>query len=102
MPIALGEQNPSQRHALLGRTQADLAESLFDIVPGTAGQCRLNRRALDLSCRRGNSQSETRLWHRGRSHCPLRDLLLDYQQTIISGQGHRRVDSLVQESDDDN
>src|SRR6185312_9548177 len=38
MPVALAEQDPAERHALAGRTQADLAQHRFHVVPRTAGQ----------------------------------------------------------------
>ena len=38
MPVALGEQDPAERHPLAGRAQPDLAQHRFHVVPGAAGQ----------------------------------------------------------------
>src|SRR5581483_9115476 len=40
MTLALAEQEPAQRHALAGRTQADRLQQLVDVMPRTAGQGR--------------------------------------------------------------
>src|SRR6516165_5407210 len=38
VPVALGEQDPAERHTLPGRTQADAAQLGLDVMPGTAGE----------------------------------------------------------------
>jgi len=52
MAVAFAEQDPAQRHALAGRTQADLAQHGFHVVPGASGQIRAGRkRGFGLSRR---------------------------------------------------
>src|SRR3974390_558333 len=38
VPVALGEQDPAERHALPGRTQADASELGLDVMPGAPGE----------------------------------------------------------------
>ena len=65
VPVALGEQDPAERHALPGRAQADFAQLRLHVVPGAAGEIvspgrrtRLDRRGC---CRHaGGGQEGTR------------------------------------------
>src|SRR5207244_11927212 len=36
MPVALGKQDPAERHALPGRPQADVAQHALHVVPGAS------------------------------------------------------------------
>src|SRR3974390_2073557 len=38
VPVALGEKDPAERHALPGRTQADASELGLDVMPGAPGE----------------------------------------------------------------
>src|SRR6266545_1468182 len=44
VPVALAEQNPAERHALAGRTQAHIPQHRLDVMPGATGQGRAWRR----------------------------------------------------------
>ena len=67
MPVALGEQNPPQRHALPRRAQPDLAQLRLDVVPRTAVEIGKGGRRVRLDDRRrergGTGNERTRLGH---------------------------------------
>src|ERR1700688_1489223 len=64
MTVALGEQDPAQRHALAGRAQAHFAELLLDVVPGAAGTVGAARRGRQLERRPVEPGGKRTRWRR--------------------------------------
>src|SRR6516164_2432830 len=66
VPVALGEQDPTKRHTLPGRTQADAPQLRLDVMPRTSGEGALLRQPL--LCERSRRKSD-RQWRLHNEPC---------------------------------
>ena len=88
MAVALGEQDPAERHALPRRAQANVAQHRFDVVPGAA----VERIAAEIGVIRGERARRER--HGVRHHTAVRGGLRASSQRAVrnvDAREHRRA-----------